>query len=150
MKCKCASEYRIILIKPDIESYTRVKRILNRGQHPAFIGKRTVGLSANNGGVLVFNHNGKDVAVAILNTRINSLIVLNVIPEHRKHGLGAAIINYCKPTWIRALSSVAPYFEKLGYTPIGKVKQGRKLATQIMVRKGLIDLSGRLAGIIKA
>lgn len=132
----------------DAESYERAKRLLNAGKHPTFVGRDMVGRNAKNGGLLIFRVSGEDLGVMVVNARQNVLLVMTVHPAHRGHGLGAAMLEYCKPSWVRALESAAPWFVKRGYTPIGKLKQGRSLRTQLMVRAGLPKLAGRLKRVL--
>jgi hypothetical protein len=49
---------------------------------------------ARNGGATVFMFAGEDIAVTVVNPKFNTLLVLNVLPAHRKHGMGAAILRY--------------------------------------------------------
>jgi GNAT superfamily N-acetyltransferase len=122
-----------------------VKALLNRGQHPTFIGRKQVAQSAGNGGVVMFVYRAKDVAVAVVNARLNVLTVLCVVPEHRRHGLGSACLEYLQCNFARVIEATVPFFERNGYTSIGEMKQGRSLKTQIMVRKDLLTLAGRVA-----
>jgi len=85
----------------------------------------------------------------VVNAKQNVLLVMNVLPTHRSHGLGAAMLEYCKPSWVRALESATSWFMRRGYTPIGALKQGRSLRTQLMVRSGLPTLAGRLKAALK-
>ncbi len=93
----------------------------------------------------MFMFAGVDVAVSVVNPKFNTLLVLNVLPAHRKHGLGAAILRYLQCSFARVLESAIPFFERNGYTSIGEMKQGNKLRTQIMVKSSLIPLAGRIA-----
>jgi len=103
--------------------------------------------TARNGGVVVFSYQGQDVAAALVNPRLNVLTVLCVAPAHRNHGLGAAILTYLQANFARVLESAIEYFVRQGYVAIGDIKQGRTLSTQIMVRKDLMNLAGRIASI---
>jgi GNAT superfamily N-acetyltransferase len=97
-----------------------------------------------NGGALMFTFAGEDVAVALINPRVNVLTVLCVVPEHRGHGMGGACLAYVQANFARVVESAVEYFVRHGYVAIGKMKQGRRLRTQIMVRKDLISLAGRI------
>ena len=97
-----------------------------------------------NGGVFIFQHAGEDVAVALVNPRLNSLLVLTVLPNHRSHGLGSAIIAYLQCNFARVLESAIPFFERQGYRQIGDLKAGVRFNTGIMVKSALIPLAGRL------
>jgi protein gp37 len=105
-------------------------------------------INARNGGLLIFQHDGEDLAVALLNPRLNVLLVLNVLPSHRRHGLGQAVIEYCRPTWVRALEAAEPWFKARGFVPIGAKKQGRSLRTQVMVKQELLKLAGRVSRVL--
>lgn len=148
MACDCASDYEVSIGRE--EDYARAKKVLDAGKHPTFVGRDTIGRNARNGGLLMFAYAGEDVGVAVLNARMNSLIVMNVRPSHRGHGLGSAILTYCCPTWVRALESAAPWFRARGYVDIGEPKQGRSLRTQIMVRGSLLTLAGRVSRLLEA
>jgi hypothetical protein len=45
------------------------------------------------------------------------------------------------------LESAVPFFERNGYTAIGAMKYGNALKTQIMVKKSLLDLAGRVSRV---
>jgi hypothetical protein len=72
------------------------------------------------------------------------LLALNVIPSHRGHGLGAAIVRFLIPNFVRAIETKVKWFEKLGYKRIGKMKKGISLNTQVLARAALFDLAGNL------
>jgi len=126
------------------DEYNRLKRLLNRGSHPAFIGRDLVGRCALNGGLIFFRSDNTDAAVALVNTRRNILLVLNVLPEMRGRGVGEVAVRYLKPSFIRAIDTAVPYFERLGYQVIGQPKRGITLTTRVMVRRSLIEIAGRL------
>jgi GNAT superfamily N-acetyltransferase len=100
-----------------------------------------------NGGVFVFRCNGMDVACAVVNPKTNTLMVLNVLPEHRAHGLGSAILSYMQANFARVLESAVPFFERNGYRSVGALKRGNKLNTQVMIKASLIPLAGRMKDI---
>lgn len=130
------------------EDYDRVKAILNAGRHPAFVGRDTVRRCANNGGVFIWSDGDADVATAIINPSRSVLLVLNVVPAYRGVGVGGAVVEFLRPNFVRALESRVKFFESLGYVSVGSLKIGRSLNTQIMVRRGLMELSGRLARVL--
>jgi GNAT superfamily N-acetyltransferase len=130
----------IALGRPD--DYDAFKRLLNRGRHPVFIGPNMVTRNARNGG-LVFARHGGDVAAALVNPHYGILLVLCVLPEHRSHGLGSALVDYLRPNWVRAIESAVPWFRRLGYVSVGEPKQGRRHITHVMVRDELRKLAGR-------
>jgi GNAT superfamily N-acetyltransferase len=101
--------------------------------------------ATRNGGTFVFALGDDDVAVAIVNPKLNCLLVLNVAPEHRSHGLGAAILRYLQCNFARVLESAVPFFERNGYESRGKLKRGKSLNTQVMVKSSLLTLAGRVA-----
>ncbi len=94
---------------------------------------------------MVFALDGQDVGVAIVNPSINTLLVLNVHPRHRSHGLGAAILRYLQCNFARVLESAVPFFERNGYKAMGQMHQGKSLKTQVMIKSSLIPLAGRVA-----
>ena len=67
-----------------------------------------------NGGAMVYTFGGVDIAVSVVNPKLNTLLVLNVLPEHREHGMGAAILRYLQCSFARVLESAIPFFERNG------------------------------------
>lgn len=128
-----------------LDEYERIKRLLNRGRHPTFIGRAMVARCTHNGGLLFFvAENGVDAAAALVNPARGVLLVLNVEPAMRGRGVGEFALNYIKPNFARVVESAVPWFEARGYTAIGTWKQGRSLRTRVMVRAALPALAGRL------
>ena len=144
-RCPCAKGFEAVQARAD--EYRRVKQILNRGKHPTFIGRSFVLVSTRNGGCTIFRFGGEDIGVSIVNPMKNVLLVLNVDPEHRSHGLGTAILRYVQANFARVLESAVPFFERNGYTCVGELKRGNSLNTQVMIKSGLIPLAGRLTQI---
>lgn len=142
-RCTCAENLLVRLGRTS--EYKAAKDLLNAGRHPSFIGRETVAKAASNGGLLFAQHGGQDVAVAIINPRVSTLLVLNVHPAHRSHGLGSAFLGFVRPNFARVLESAV---ERQGYVAIGDMKQGRTLRTQIMVRAELPGLAGRIARLL--
>jgi GNAT superfamily N-acetyltransferase len=140
--CDCQSKFEIKLARG--EAYGAFKKVLNIGKHPTFIGRSTFERASNNGGALFYEFDGEIVAVTLINPHYGILLVMNVVPKHRGHGLGEAILNFLMPNFIRALDSKVEWFEKRGYKKIGKPKQGRRFQTQLMARQNLFNLAGRL------
>jgi hypothetical protein len=105
--------------------------------------------ATRNGGAFVFAFGGEDIAVAIVNPALNCLTVLNVSPSHRTHGLGSVILRYLQCNFARVLESAVPFFERNGYTARGKMKTGKRLKTQVMVKSSLLTLAGRVAAIYR-
>ena len=98
---------------------------------------------------MIFSFEGQDLACAVVNPRLNVLIVLNVKPAHRSHGLGSAVLAYLQCNFARVLESAVPLFERNGYTAIGEMKQGNALKTQIMVKSSLLNLAGRISRVFR-
>jgi len=146
--CPCAQEFQAIQVKSS--EYSRIKGILNRGKHPTFIGRQLVLFNGRNGGAFVFRFGGEDLATAIVNPATNCLLVLNVLPAHRSHGLGAAIVRFLQCNFARVVESAVPWFERNGYVSRGALKQGRRLKTQVMVKSSLLTLAGRVTEIYGA
>lgn len=84
------------------------------------------------------------IAVSMMNPHFGSLTALNVHPDHRGHGLGATMVKFLVPNFIRAIEDKVEFFEKLGYRRIGSLKKGISLNTQIMAREALFHLAGNL------
>ena len=103
--------------------------------------------ATRNGGAFVFSLDGEDIATAIVNPATNCLTVLNVSPSHRSHGMGGAILRYLQCNFARVLESAVPFFERNGYTSRGKIKIGKRLKTQVMVKSTLLTVAGRVAAI---
>lgn len=143
--CRCAEQFQVH--QATSGEYKRVKSILNQARHPTFIGPDQIRQSIVNGGVTIFAYKGVDVAVGVLNPKYNVLTVLSVIAAHQGHGLGTACLRYLQANFARVIESAVPFFERNGYTAIGALKQGRTLRTQIMVRKDVLTLAGRIARI---
>lgn len=100
-----------------------------------------------NGGCTIFRFAGEDIGVAIVNPMKNVLLVLNVAPHHRSHGLGTAILHYVQANFARVLEAAVPFFKRNGYTCVGSLKRGNSLNTQLMIKSKLIPLAGRLSEI---
>ena len=144
-RCPCAKGFEAVQARAD--EYRRVKQILNRGKHPTFIGRSFVLVSTRNGGCTIFRFGGEDIGVSIVNPMKNVLLVLNVDPKHRQHGLGTAILHYVQANFARVLESAVPFFERNGYTKVGSLKRGNSLNTQVMIKSSLIALAGRISAI---
>lgn len=97
---------------------------------------------------MIYTVDAVDVAVSIVNARLNVLLVLNVLPAHRSHGLGSAIVRYLQCNFARVIESAVPFFERNGYTRIGDMKQGNRYRTQVMVKAALIPLAGRISRLL--
>jgi GNAT superfamily N-acetyltransferase len=126
------------------ETYRRVNRFLTRNKHPTYIGRSTMASAGQNGGLFIFRRGIEDVAIAIINPRLGVLQVLNVAKEFRSKGVGDAVLKFLKPNFVRAIESAVAWFERRGYKPLGKWKQGRRYRTRVMVRENLITLVGRI------
>lgn len=133
-----------------MNEYDAFKKILNVGKHPAFIGREMYRNNCRNGGALFYDLDGKPIAVSLINPHYGILLVMNVRPEHRSHGLGGAIVNFLMPNFIRAVESKVNWFEKRGYCPVGRLKRGLSLNTQVMARSALFGLAGRVARVFSA
>lgn len=103
--------------------------------------------NANNGGALFYELDGESIAVSLINPHLGILLVLNVVPEHRAHGLGSAILNFLVPNFARVLEEKVEWFERRGYKRIGSLKRGISLNTQIMARIALFGLAGKLCKV---
>ncbi len=144
--CDCQSRFTVRIGRAS--DYDRAKQLLNKGRHPAFIGRTSLGRWAEQGGLVFATLEDQDIAVAAINTRNGTLMVLNIHPDHRSHGLGSVFIDYLKPNFARVVESAVPWFERQGYTALGEWKQGRSLRTRVMARNGLFDVAGRVASRI--
>lgn len=84
------------------------------------------------------------IGVSMMNPHFGTLTALNVHPDHRGHGLGAAMVKFLVPNFVRAVEDKVMFFEKLGYRRIGNLKKGISLNTQVMTREALFHLAGNL------
>ena len=146
--CDCAERFQVRLGRSN--EYDAFKKILNAGKHPTFIGREMYGRNCQNGGALFYDLDGKPIATSLINPHYGILLVLNIKPEHRSHGLGNAILNFLIPNFIRAVENKVEWFEKRGYRRIGQMKQGRTLKTQVMARSALFDLAGRVSRLFSS
>lgn len=127
--------------------YERAKRLLNAGHHPTFIGRNQISRQAKQGGLIFASVAEKkektDAAVALINVRNSTLMVLNVHPKFRSMGVGGEFLRFLRPNFARVVESAVPWFQKQGYLSVGALKQGRTLRTEVMVRAELVELSGK-------
>lgn len=100
--------------------------------------------NANNGGALFYVFEKEIVAVSLINPHYGILLVMNIVPAHRGHGLGGAILSFMMPNFVRAIDYKVAWFEKRGYRKIGEPKQGRRFQTQLLARENLFHLCGKL------
>jgi len=94
--------------------------------------------------VTLYTFAAEDVAVSIVNPALNDLLVLNVLPAHRSHGMGARVLDYLQVNFARVIDSAVPWFERQGYVIAGEPNQGKRYITRVMVKKSLLSLAGRL------
>jgi len=140
-------QYRVLC--GDSVSYRRVKRMLDKGKHPAFIGRDMFSRCAVNGGVILARLDERDVAVAIVNPRLNILLALNVLPEFRNRSIGKMFVSFLKCNWARVIESSVPWFEGQGYVKVGSPKKGRAITTFVMIKKNIITMGDRLRGLTR-
>lgn len=133
-----------------LDDYKLATRFLSRADYPAWFGPTAFRRYITNGGGFWFHFRGEAAAVGILNPRLSSLGALAVAREHRGHGLGKAIVEFLQPNFVRAIEDKVPFFEKLGFVPVGAMKQGIRLNVQVMCRKSLFGLAGRLKNHLAA
>lgn len=145
-ECDCSKRFLVRVGRTD--EYRRAKKIFDKGTHPTFIGRSTVLRAARDGGLLFYTLGDQDVAVTVTNARNSTLLALNVDPAHREHGLGAAIVSYLRPNFVRAIDFRVDWFETQNYLSIGEPKVGRRFKTQVMVRAELRELAGRVRSVI--
>lgn len=145
--CGCSKRFRVEIAKQ--HEYARVKALLNKGRHPAFIGRNYFDRIVHNGGVFVAKLGDSDLAVAMINTRRNLLNVLCVHPDHRSHGLGSTFLAYLKPPIVRATSKAVSWFEARGYLCVGEPKKGYTLTVSLMVHEDVKRLAGRVSRVFQ-
>lgn len=142
-KCDCARSFQVKLARQ--EDYKPFKHLLDIGRHPSFIGRDSFGANSINGGALFFSCGGEIVAVSLINPHHGILLAMNVAPKHRGHGLGSAILNFLMPNFARVIESKVEWFAKRGYKPIGALRKGIRLNTQVMARAALFELAGKIS-----
>lgn len=96
----------------------------------------------------MFAADDMDVACAVVNPKTNTLLVLNIVPEHRSHGLGSALLRFLQCNFARVVETAVPFFERNGYSKVGALKRGNSLNTQVMVKSSLIPLAGRMEALL--
>ena len=143
--CNCASSFYVRVGR--VSDYKVVKRLLNRAHYPAYVGPKMYERLAGNGGALLYCHENELVGVFLVNPRTSCALVMAASPEHRAHGIAIAMVQYARPNFVRPLVQFVPLFRMLGYMEVGGVKQAARLASQIMVRRELKTLAGRLRQI---
>jgi hypothetical protein len=120
--------------------YAEFKHQLNIGRHPGFIGRNTYFSYAINGGAFKMILKNEIIGVALINTKKNNLICLNITPKYRKSQYGIIFVDFLKCNFVRAIEPAKVFFEKCGYVAIGQPKQGVKYKIYIMIRKSLLTL----------
>jgi len=124
--------------------YKRAKKILDEARYPAFVGVMYFQKIARNGGAFVAMIDDTDAGCALVNVGQCSLQVLAVHRNYQKRGIGKAMVDFLMPNWVRSLESAIPFFESMGYEPVGEYYPGKKFRTRVMVRRDLLSLAGRL------
>ncbi len=144
--CDCAKAFEARLAREG--DYKAFKKLLDQGKHPAFIGRDVFCRNAKNGGALLYYFSGELAGVSLINPHHGILLALNVHPAHRGHGLGRAIVNFLMPNFARVVEGKVGWFEGQGYVRVGKMKEGRRLNTQVMARGALFELAGRVRKVL--
>jgi hypothetical protein len=118
-----------------VDDYKRAKAVLNKAKHPGFVGPDLFTRCAFSGKATVAVVDSVDCAVALI-SKDSKLHALSVIVSAQGRGLGQALVNHLRPTWVNAIGDRIGFFEKLGYKSVGaaKVGQNGKHATQLMQR----------------
>jgi GNAT superfamily N-acetyltransferase len=145
--CLCASRFQTRIIRP--HEHKQFKRVVDLAHFPSFLGPTVIQRSAVNGGAYFYEYGGQPAGASLVNPHLNVFLVLAVLPAHRKHGLGEAIIEYVRPNFARVITDFVPYFRRNGYEPIGTPHKGRKYFTQVMVRRELLQLAGRASKLLR-
>lgn len=124
------SAIEFVHLAPD--DYERAKAVFNAARHPGFIGRELVFRAAKQGQACIAVLDGADVGVGLVAK--DKLLALSVAVTAQGRGIGPALMAHLKPGWVSAIMEKVPFFEKLGYAPVGapKVGQNGKHATQLM------------------
>lgn len=93
-------------------------------------------LSARQGGVIVYQVDGRDAAVSLSNVRSGVLNVLSVDSRFQGRGIGQWIVAYLMPPAVRAIDSAEAFFERQGFTSVFR-SQGHKHLVVVMVSERL-------------
>lgn len=145
--CECARRFRVEQGKS--AEYARFKTLLNRCRHPSYIGPEFYARCARNGGCFFATLDGVDLAVALINPRRGVFNVLSVLPAHRAHGLGSALVHWCRAPLIRSTQQAATFAERFGYSRVAAVQTGRVLEVQMLVDSNVRGLAGRIATVLR-
>jgi len=141
--CDCAQ--RVVFKLGRTADYMRAKTILNRAQHPTFIGRASFARWAGGGGLIFATLDDDDVGVSLINTNNDSWQVMSIVRQHQGHGLGGAFARYLTPSWARVPENRVSVFEGYGYVKVGVGWQARAQRVFLMVRAHLLDVPHRLA-----
>ena len=114
--------------------YDRAKSVLNKANHPGFVGRELFYRCATTGKACVAVLDGKDVGVALIVKE--RLQALSVAVAAQGSGVGQALMRRLQPRWVNAIEERVGFFERLGYKRFGspKIGQNGKHATQLMER----------------
>lgn len=107
-----------------------------------------VARNALNGGLWFATTGRSDAAVALVDPKYSTLLVLNVRPQLRGMRIGEYLVRYLVPNYVRALESAEGFFVRLGYVRVGEPMMGRRLTTVILVRDDLLRLAGRVRRVL--
>ena len=149
--CKCGHKHVAVAprnSKPSRrtrDEYRRVKKILDSGKHPTFIGRQRVLVSTRNGGCTIFRYANRDIACehrqpyekraawSSMSTHATALT-----------DLALRFCNTCKPTSHACWNPPFRFSSATAIQKSAELKRGNSLNTQVMIKSSLIPLAGRL------
>ena len=108
MTCRCAETFSVRLGRP--HDRREFKRLMDRVRFPTFLGPRVIEGNAVNGGLNFYEYGATACAATLVNPRLSVLLALGVVPEHRRHGLGAAVVAYLRPNFARVIEGRDEWF----------------------------------------
>lgn len=116
----------------NLAHYKRMRALLHRSQHPAFMGPDQMARCIKNGGhVWIYTVAGEDVATLWTEPQKTHPgeqhgFVLSVVREWKRRGLARRILAEDGPRFGRGTDDVLGFFEDCGYRVIGPAKQHKK------------------------
>lgn len=115
-----------------LEHYQRMRTLLHRSRHPAFMGPDQMSRCIKNGGhVWIYMHDGEDVATMWTEPQKGHPgeqhgFVLSVVGAWKSKGLARQILLADGPRFGRAIDGVLGFFADCGYRICGPAKLDKK------------------------
>lgn len=116
----------------NLDHYKRMRTLLHRSRHPAFMGPDQMSRCIKKGGhVWIYTHNGEDVATLWTEPAKGYPdeqhgFVISVVGEWKSKGLAREILQRDGPRFGRAIDGVLGFFADCGYRICGPAKTDKK------------------------